>query len=229
VVCDSGSPVKDLVQGVAAETGMNMRYVHRSTDGFNAAATRNAGASVATGKWLLFLDGDCLPLPNVVRMHAARAGNCREVLVGGYVRIDKARSELLLAGRAARTDLMSLIQRDEFRALHWRHRKNRWYEAIRHPARPALHGGHFSLATTRLRSLNGFDESFGRKEDADFSQRVLRSGARTRSLWGGAVCLHIWHVKDRSAQTTSPEEARIPVPCRDRPVRCLQGLVDLRT
>lgn len=63
VVADDGSAVPPAV----GRHAYRARVVRQEDDGFRAAAARNLGASVATGRVLCFLDQDCVPEPGYLR------------------------------------------------------------------------------------------------------------------------------------------------------------------
>ncbi len=152
VVADSGGkePAGELVAAVARETGLRIRHVSRRTEGFRIAVTKNAGATAAGGKWLLFLDDDCLPLPGVVGVHLRSATAPTHVLAGGFVRLDPERTGTVTPERIARGRLSGLLFPAELADLRWRHRKGRVYSSVRHPKRPAVASGHFSVGAAAL-------------------------------------------------------------------------------
>lgn len=66
IVVDDGST--DATAAEVAQFGGLVRYVHQSNVGVSAA--RNAGARLATGEWLAFLDADDWYYPDRLRLHA---------------------------------------------------------------------------------------------------------------------------------------------------------------
>lgn len=66
IVIDDGSA--DESRAVAAGFGDRIRYVYQDNAGVSAA--RNAGARVATGTWLAFLDADDTFVPERLAVHA---------------------------------------------------------------------------------------------------------------------------------------------------------------
>lgn len=66
IVVDDGST--DATPGVLARFGSRLRRVRQENAG--AAAARNAGARLATGDWLAFLDADDVYYPERLRRHA---------------------------------------------------------------------------------------------------------------------------------------------------------------
>lgn len=66
IVIDDGS--SDDSPAVAARYGDRIRYVRQANGGVSAA--RNAGAALASGNWLAFLDADDTFLPGRLALHA---------------------------------------------------------------------------------------------------------------------------------------------------------------
>jgi GT2 family glycosyltransferase len=223
VVSDAGAaPAEDVVEETGSLTGLRLRYTHHATSEFHAAATRNAGFRRATGGWVLFLDGDVVPLPGVVRRHLARCGDERTVLAGGYVRLDPERTDRITPEVVMERRLERFLFARDIKALHHWHRKNRFYGLIRHPRRPQLHSGHFSAAASAIEAVNGFDEGFvgWGQEDDDLRERLVRSGARVRSVVASAVGLHLWHERAPRAFLFD----NVGLMAKGRPVRCARGL-----
>jgi glycosyltransferase involved in cell wall biosynthesis len=80
VVVDDGST--DATPEVAAGAGARVLRLAAHGAGGNPAAARNAGAEMATGEILIFLDADCIPAPGWLRgfLDAHAAGHA---VVGG--------------------------------------------------------------------------------------------------------------------------------------------------
>ena len=147
------------------------------------AAARNAAARAARGALLVFLDVDCIPLPDLLRGYrdAARPGRC---LMGETRYL--ARGDLDPQAPLAPTDL--------------------WQCAVQHPARQfgaearrlaettEFWSLSFALDAQTFRDTGGFDERFDGYggEDTDFALRLQHSG--TELHWTPAArAVHQWH------------------------------------
>jgi glycosyltransferase involved in cell wall biosynthesis len=228
VVTDDGSTdnTADIVSDFASSVSFPVQFVTQEHDGFRAARVRNNGVRASSGRYIVFVDGDCVVPPYHVERHirARRQGVARS---GDAYRLDEATS--------ARIDQQSIIS-GEF--LQWVPRKERWrlsqrrlkdelYYAVRHPFTPRLVGCNVGLWRADIERINGFDESFvgWGCEDDDLGQRLRQAGVRVATILGYTTPLHLWHRMDPSQPTTWGKGLNVALVRRtDRPTRCEVGL-----
>lgn len=81
IICDDGStPVGDVLsEGDVAD---NVRYVWQPHRGFRAARSRNNGIRIASGKILIFLDGDMMVPSDFLSTHVAQHDGSNTVVCG---------------------------------------------------------------------------------------------------------------------------------------------------
>jgi GT2 family glycosyltransferase len=79
IVVDDGSspPVSDVVTGGPE----HLRILRQESDG--PASARNAGAAIATGRYLAFIDDDCMVDPGWLRALEDRLADDRDLCLGG--------------------------------------------------------------------------------------------------------------------------------------------------
>lgn len=66
----SGTETRDVVNAMATKWPQcNIQHVWHEKKGFRLARIRNLACKVCTGKYLVFLDGDCVPPPDFVSKH----------------------------------------------------------------------------------------------------------------------------------------------------------------
>ena len=143
--------------GMPAEPlGAGVRVV-RATAERSSYHARNAGAAAATNGWLLFLDADCRPVPDLISAYfspppAERCGAIAGAIVGSsdqgalVARYARARGFLNLAGGGEGPN---------------------WRVAV---------GGNVLVRRAAFRGIGGFAEGIRSGGDVDFSRRLQRPG-----------------------------------------------------
>jgi glycosyltransferase involved in cell wall biosynthesis len=234
VVSDDGSDdgTAELVAAFATRADFPVRFTTQPHAGFRLARVRNNAARLAHGRYLLFLDGDCV-LPShhlAAHRHRRRPGLA---LLGYCARLSEAVSRPLLEhgltqGNRGRGNLAGLVTPDEARLLAHRHRRARWHGLVRHPTKPRLAGGDFGAWRADFERINGFDERFEGwgQEDDDLGLRLRAAGVQLASILDATCSLHVWHPTDPTATRRWRDGVNVGYfQRRGRLTVCRQGLV----
>jgi peptidoglycan/xylan/chitin deacetylase (PgdA/CDA1 family)/glycosyltransferase involved in cell wall biosynthesis len=150
----------------ALDTPFPLRILEHSHQG--AAAARNAGAAVAKGELLLFLDDDMAPHPALLAEHD-RSHRDGAQLVIGHLPLDPESPPTAVAAAVGR----------------WAERRRARLSALDGEVPvPDLITGQMSVPREAFESLGGFDVAFTRGglvpgADRDFGYRARRAGLHT--------------------------------------------------
>ena len=145
IVCDNNS--KDGTSRVARENEATVVFEPVN----QIAKARNTGAAAATGDWLIFVDADSRPTPELFAEAAVQIQSGRCVAGGCTVRLDE-RHFLADLGTGGWNCLSRL---------------RRWF------------AGSFSFCETRaFRAVGGFNETLYASEEIDLSKRLKEFGRR---------------------------------------------------
>lgn len=202
VVTDDGSTdhSHEVVRQFAASAPFPVQMTTHPHASFQLAKCRNEGAAASRAPYLLFLDGDCVLPPDHVAHHlAARRKNY--VMAGDCVRLDEETSAAINDEHIRAGDLTRLAPPQELARLRSQHRKARFYEWIRHSAKPKLIGNNVGLWREDYERVNGYDENFvgWGCEDDDLRLRLRRAGVRIASILDRTFTYHLWHPVDPTA------------------------------
>jgi glycosyltransferase involved in cell wall biosynthesis len=177
-----------------------VRHVWHSDNGFTAARARNLGASFATGDYLVFLDGDCVPNRRFARAHERLAE--RGCFVNGSrVLLDENLTAVALNG-----DVDLPVQPWTFwlgarlsghtnKLLHvlawpWSlfrvQKEFRWH---------GIRSCNFGIWRQDFVNVNGFDETFEGwgHEDADLVLRLSHFPIIRKNGFLATEVYHLWH------------------------------------
>jgi len=229
VVSDDGSidNTAEIVNDFARSVAFSVKFVTQEHDGFRAARARNNGVRASTGRYLVFIDADCVVPPYHLEQHirARRPGMARS---GDSYRLDKATSDRIDHQSIISGTFLRFVPRRERRRLTLRWLKDQFYGALGHRMSPRLLSGNLAVWRSDLECVNGFDESFvgWGCEDDDLGRRLRQAGVRIASILNYARALHLWHVAAPSQPETwskGPNAARFQR--SDRPTRCEFGLL----
>jgi len=167
VVVDDGSPhpVTDVVLGYRERLRVS---AHRQPNGGPAAA-RNAGAGVARGTYLAFIDDDCEAAPDwLATYEQAFRGDGRPVLLGGWT-LNPDPGRVL-------PEISQLI----LRTMRLRYR----------PERGGIYffgAANIAVRADEFHRIGGFDTSFTTAEDRELCDRWLHQGGMLTDVPGASV------------------------------------------
>ena len=217
----SGPPTRDCIATWMSQTGFPLRHLWQPNDGFRKTILLNQAVSDATGDYLVFTDGDCVPHPRFVEDHQALAE--RGFWVQGrrcFVRerwvpsFDPARTPLLLWALLGR--LTGVPKAFRFP----------WAVVRRDTAQRGIIGCNLAAWRDDLIAVNGFDEAYtgwGVGEDSDLGTRLYHLGRRRKFVYGRAIVYHLDHP---AAPRSHLQEslARLDDTIRSGRIRCERGL-----
>lgn len=233
IVADDGSreDTRQLVERWQQGFPVALRHVWHEDAGFRLAAIRNRSAAQAQGRWLIFIDGDCIPATDFLRRHW-------QLAQAGYA---LAGNRLLLA----ESFTQQVCRQGDSRFLHWpavawwrawrRGDINKPFPWLRLPDGPwrkwrsgnwkIIKGCNIGVWKDDLVAINGFNEAFNGwgYEDSDFAVRILRLGRGLKDGRFAVPVLHLWHRENDRSQ--EPENrARLQAILQSTAIRADVGL-----
>ncbi len=196
----SGSDTAAVIERFQKTSPFLLEHVWHSDRGFRAAAIRNKAIRKSTGKYLVSLDGDCIPEKHFVEDHLklARRGSFfqgKRILIGRE-----------LSGLFTCRDVDTFYKKMKF--LFKTGIGNR-HHLVRIPFLPAMLssnlGGvrscNMGFFRDDIYAVNGFNEDFSGwgREDSELVVRLYNYGLKRANHPFKAVCCHLWHTEnDRS-------------------------------
>lgn len=204
LIADDGSTVRtrQTIERVRAATGLRLRHVWHDDDGFRKCTILNRAIRAATGDYLIFSDGDCVPRRDFVGQHYRFAEPGR-FLSGGYYKLPLALSEQMTADdiRCGRAFQLRWLRAQ---GLPWSMRWLRLIASDRGAAvlnrltttRATWNGNNSSGWTEDIWHAGGFDERmrYGGL-DRELGERLENAGVRGKQIRFHAVCLHLDHAR----------------------------------
>lgn len=179
-----------------------IRHVWQEDLGFRKPRILNETVRQSTGKYLVFIDGDCMAHRHFVRSHVENSSP-EAILSGKRVDIGKQLTEKLLHEGAVLNSLNLKLLIDSLKSRSRKVEeavriKNRMLRRLMHRdviTHDGVWGCNFSLHKELFIGINGCDEDFvdGSLEDNDLGIRVLNQGKQMRSVRGLAIVFHLWH------------------------------------
>lgn len=238
VIADDGSrsDTGELIQELALQSPIPIKYCYHEDKGFRAGTIRNKAAAISAGDYLLFLDGDCVVFPHFIQRHRQLAQQGYFV-PGNRILLNQAFTETVL------NTVIPLQQQSVLMFMKWRleGKINRLLPLLYLPFQRLrlLRPHHWQQAMTcnlaiwreDFVAVNGFDEVFEGwgYEDSDLVIRLLHYGIKRKEGRFAVPVLHLWHRQnDRSGQQENYQRlmARLNNPDIIRAKRGLQESSD---
>jgi glycosyltransferase involved in cell wall biosynthesis len=207
VVADdgSGAPTQRVVRDWIAR-GAPLKHVWHEDRGFRLAEIRNRGIRASAGRYVVFLDGDCIARRDFVAAHR-RLAEAGWFATGNRVLLSRDFTARVLH-EPLEPELWGLATHLSHR---WRGDLNRVAPLISLPLGPVrkslaqrwrgARGSNMAFWRADLDAVDGFDAAFKGwgMEDSDIFIRLIRAGVRRKDGRFATGVLHLWHREaDRS-------------------------------
>ncbi len=212
IIADDGSTAntRDCIARLAANAPVPVKHVWQPDDGFRAAMARNRGTLAATGDYIIFLDGDCVPQRDFIARHRALA-QPGFLVSGSRILLSQALTERALrdgidvAGLGIMERLQLRLAGDMNKVLQT---MLRWPDVGRVRRKFSwrrIKSCNLGVWKSDLLKVNGFDESFTGwgHEDSDLVVRLFHAGVLRKDGAMATEVLHLWHREAQRDQESS--------------------------
>jgi glycosyltransferase involved in cell wall biosynthesis len=227
IIADDGSTcaTAELINQLQPQLPYPLQHLWQPDKGFRAAKARNRAIAAASGDYLIFLDGDCIPQTDFIIRHR-RLAETGWFVAGNRVLLSKTFTAQVIekSPLAFQTGGTLVVRPFNKRQLgnmsglggiwaYLRRDINRFLPLLRLPDSPLRkrHRQKWQGAKTcnlgawhdDILKINGFDERFQGwgHEDAELVVRLLRSGVGRKEGRFAVPVLHLWHPdEDRSQE-----------------------------
>jgi glycosyltransferase involved in cell wall biosynthesis len=243
VIADDGSaaPTRELIaafQKLPRPAGLRkMLHAWQPDVGFRLSSARNLGVTTASGDYLIFLDGDCIPRPDFVARHRLLA-EPGFMVSGSRVLLSESFTKSLLSS----SDPLAIPPAHAHGLGFWLKQRlsghiNKFVPLISFPNNSLRHyrkvkwnrikGCNMAMWKKDYAAVNGCDESFTGwgHEDADLVLRLARHGVRRKGGAFSTEVFHLWH-RENTRAAESENRLRVEERMKTGLIRAEAGLED---
>ena len=223
LISDDGSDdvTRELVKRFAAGSPVPVKHIWHPHDGFRKTIILNKTVAAATGDYLIFTDGDCVPHPKFVADHAALAE------AGCWVQGRRCfvREEFVPEFEACKIPAWGWMLAGKITGAA---KGIRWPIPIIHrdTKQRGIIGCNMAFWRDDIIAVNGFDEDYtgwGTGEDSDIGTRLYHLGRRRKFVYGRAITFHLNHPPAPRGHHAA-SLARLAETIASRKVRCEHGI-----
>jgi len=197
----SGSATSALIKEFQQQSSLEIKHVWQTDDGFRKTRILNQAILAASGDYLIFSDGDCVPRNDFVSVHAgmARPGH---FLSGGYFKLPLAISQAIgkediHSGRAFNRRWLKeqglAVPFFKMWKLTAGSRSAKLLNRLT-PTIASWNGHNASGWKSDIVAANGFDERmrYG-GEDRELGERLVNASIEPVQIRYNAICVHLDH------------------------------------
>jgi glycosyltransferase involved in cell wall biosynthesis len=207
IVADDGSrdDTRALVEALAKKSPVPLLHSWQEDKGFRAAESRNKAIAMATGEYVVIIDGDMVLHPDFLRGHrrAARKGYFTQ---GKRVLLSPKLSQQLISNGPSPISPLSAGIKNRLNATNSPFLSKLFSKDKAGIA--SIKSCNMGFWMEDIVRVNGFNEDFvgwGR-EDSEFAIRLLNSGTKRQNLAFGGVAYHLHH-QENSRQSLAANDA----------------------
>ncbi len=211
LVADDGSRADqvDLFKRDCPAFMCPVRHIWHPDSGFTASKARNLGAYHATGDYLVFLDGDCVPGPTFVKAHTKLAEkkcfvNGSRVLLSERLTQRVLGNDMDLLSQSLAFWIKARLKGDSNKLLHLIGWPSSLYRLQPSFKWKGIRSCNLAVWRQDFFAVNGFDETFEGwgHEDADLVLRLSHFGVMRKNGFWATEVYHLWHREQQRGQAS---------------------------
>lgn len=204
VIADDGSDerTREIITKAQSESRISINHVWHEDNGFQKSAILNKATVAASGEYLIFTDGDCIPRHDFVRSHYKRARE-GQFISGGYCKLP-----MQLSKDITREDINSglAFNKDWLRKRGLKSFSSKLKLALPEtvgmladqitPTKATWNGCNSSTFKKYILEVNGHNEKmqYG-GQDREMGERLINLGLRGKQLRHRAALIHLDHAR----------------------------------
>lgn len=202
VIADDGSSQEtaELIEKLDAQSEIPIRHIWQPDEGFQKCRILNKAIAQAHGRLLLLTDGDCIPQPNMLQVHADRSSPGK-FLTGGYLKLPPQVSKLVTKSSIEKGAIFrplwltqnGFVLSPKLLKLMIPRPLDRLANRLT-PTKRTWNGHNASCYRSDAIAVNGFNEKmqYG-GEDVEFGLRLNYSGIRGEHIRFSTIPVHLFH------------------------------------
>lgn len=217
LIADDGSTdeTKQLIDHLKTSFPVPIHHIWQPDEGFRASAIRNKALAQASGDYIIFMDGDCLPRSTFIERHGKLA-EPGFFVAGNRVLLSQNYTHFLLSPTSQTSTHKPFYEKSLIACFLMRLQGhcNRFIPFLSFPLGAwrkrnptdwkGAKGCNLGIWKMDLLRINGWEERFSGWgfEDSDLVIRLIRIGIRRKDGRYAVPVIHLWHKEnDRSRQT----------------------------
>jgi glycosyltransferase involved in cell wall biosynthesis len=218
----SGAPTKNLVNRFIQDSKLRIQHVWQEDEGFQKSKILNKATLAATGDYLIFTDGDCIPRKDFVAVHVKKATEGR-FLSGGYFMLPMTTSKAISKEDVVNGnvfdikwlydhDVPSTYKSMKLTSSGWKEKLLNWIT----PTKPTWNGHGASGWKKDIIAVNGYNEKmqYG-GQDRELGERLENAGIKGMQIRYSAVVVHLDHKRSYKTPETLKKNRAIRKETRD--------------
>lgn len=228
IVADDGSrdTTRELIERYAANYPVPVRHLWHEDKGYRRQEILNVAIVEAANEYIIMTDGDCIPRPDFVEVHAREAEKGR-FLSGGYCKLTMKTSEAItkediLNGNCFKINWLKSIDKLGFSQalkLGVGPFAASVLDAVT-PTTPSFNNCNSSGYREDMIAINGYDErmKYG-GPDREFGERLENFGVKGKQIRHKAICLHLDHSRGYKTPESLAANLAIRKEVRDKKIK----------
>ncbi len=204
-----------------------IKHVFQDQDlGFRKNKILNEAIKIAEGDFIVFIDGDCIPHKNFLKIYSLKASE-RTVLFGRRILLSEKITHKLYAHKQLKDLTFWSLWTSKSKKIKY----SFYFPFFQQIRKIGIVGSNWGLYKKHLLAINGFDEDYitaGVGEDNDIEWRLIEYGLKLNSIRFSAIQYHLHHKFNYSTVDTNQGYILLDKKMKQNNFYCKNGINKLQ-